>query len=149
MRKGPTSEREERSGIVADLQETMGAVIRRQRRQRGLTLKQLAERAVLSVVYIGELERGKKYPSAVVLERLADALDVGVPDLLELVADELRGEREPQMTNAIGFLMPARGGVAPRVTVKRIVNYLEPDEVATMANLGAFLIARRGSENVE
>ena len=55
---------------MADLQETMGTVIRRERRQRGLTLKQLAERAMLSVVYIGELERGKKYPSAVVLERL-------------------------------------------------------------------------------
>ena len=134
---------------MADLQETMGAVIRRERRQRGLTLKQLAEHAMLSVVYIGELERGKKYPSAVVLERLADALELGVPDLLELVAEELRGEREPQMTNAIGFLMPARAGVAPRVTVKRIVNYLEPDEVATMANLGAFLIARRGAEGAE
>jgi transcriptional regulator with XRE-family HTH domain len=137
------------SGTVADLQETMGVVIRRERRQRGLTLKQLAEHAMLSVVYIGELERGKKYPSAVVLERLAEALDLGVPDLLELVADELRGEREPQMTNAIGFLMPTRAGMAPRVTVKRIVNYLEPDEVATMANLGAFLIARRGAEPAE
>ena len=66
-----------------------------------------------------------------------------MPDLLELVADEMRGERQPAMTNAIGFLMPAHPGMAPRVTVKRIVNLLEPEEVATMADLGAFLIARR------
>ena len=128
---------------MADLQQTMGAVIRRERRERGLTLKELAERAALSVVYIGELERGKKYPSAVVLERLAEALELSVPDLLELVADEMRGERQPAMTNAIGFLMPTHSGMAPRVTVKRIVNLLEPEEVATMADLGAFLIARR------
>jgi transcriptional regulator with XRE-family HTH domain len=131
---------------VADLQQTMGAVIRRERRERGLTLKELAERAALSVVYIGELERGKKYPSAVVLERLAEALELSVPDLLELVADEMRGERQPAMTNAIGFLMPTHSGMAPRVTVKRIVNLLEPEEVATMADLGAFLIARRAGE---
>jgi transcriptional regulator with XRE-family HTH domain len=131
---------------MADLQQTMGTVIRRERRERRMTLKELAERSSLSLVYVGELERGKKYPSAMVLERLAEALDLGVPDLLEMVADELRGERQPVMTNAIGFIMPSRPGVTPRVTVKRIVNLLEPDEVATMADLGAFFIARRSAD---
>jgi transcriptional regulator with XRE-family HTH domain len=130
---------------MADLQQTMGAVIRRERRERQMTMKRLAERSALSVVYVGELERGRKYPSAMVLERLAEALDLSVADLLEMVADELRGVREP-LTSAIGFVMPNRPGVAPRVTVKRIVNVLEPDEVATMVSLGAFLIARRVGE---
>src|SRR5260370_40910000 len=98
----------------------MGAVIRRERRERGLTLKELAERAALSVVYIGELERGKKYPSAVVLERLAAALELPMPELLELVADEVRGRHPPAVTNAVGFLMPAPPGSAPRGTVKRL-----------------------------
>ncbi len=131
---------------MADLQQTMGEVVRRERRERHMTLKDLAERSSLSVVYVGELERGKKYPSAVVLQRLAEALDLDTADLLELVADELRGQRQPVMTNAIGFMMPTRSGVAPRVTVKRIVNLLGPEEVATMADLGAFFIARRSSE---
>ena len=131
---------------MADLQQTMGAVILRERRERQMTLKDLAERSALSVVYVGELERGKKYPSAMVLERLADALDLSVPDLLELVADELRGERQPVVTNAIGFTMPNRPGQPARITVKRIVNLLEPDEVSTIADLGAFFIARRSSE---
>jgi transcriptional regulator with XRE-family HTH domain len=89
---------------MEDLQQTMGAVIRRERRERHLTLKDLAERAGLSVVYLGEIERGKKYPSALVLERLAKALDLDVPDLLEYVADEMRGVTLPRM--AIGFTLP-------------------------------------------
>jgi transcriptional regulator with XRE-family HTH domain len=131
---------------MADLQQTMGEVVRRERRERHMTLKDLAERSSLSVVYVGELERGKKYPSAMVLQRLAEALDLDTADLLEFVADELRGQRQPVMTNAIGFMMPSRPGVAPRVTVKRIVNLLGPEEVATMADLGAFFIARRSSD---
>jgi transcriptional regulator with XRE-family HTH domain len=95
---------------MADLQETIGTVIRRERRALGLTLKELAERAAVSVVYLGEIERGKKYPSALVLERVASALELTVPDLLEGVADELRGVRQPTM--AIGFSMPQ--GLEPR-----------------------------------
>src|SRR5579863_8735906 len=106
---------------MADLQETMGAVIRRERHERGLTLREVAERAALSVVYVGELERGKKYPSAVVLERVAEALDLAVADVLEMVAEELRGVPQP-VTNAIGFVMPSHAGEVPRITVRRIVN---------------------------
>jgi transcriptional regulator with XRE-family HTH domain len=95
---------------MADLQETIGTVIRHMRQEVGLTLKELADRAILSVVYLGEIERGKKYPSALVLERLASALDLTVPDLLERVADELRGVAQPQMlaASAIGFSLPER-----------------------------------------
>jgi hypothetical protein len=39
--------------------------------------------------------------------------------------------------------LPTGPGVAPRITVKRIVNLLEPEEIVTMADLGAFFIARR------
>ncbi len=128
---------------MADVQQTMGAVLRRERRQRGLTLKAVAERAALSVVYLGEIERGKKYPSALVLERLAGALDIEVWDVLELVADDLRGMRQPVTTNAIGFATPGQRDSAPRVVIRRLVQMLEPNEAATMADLGAFLIARR------
>lgn len=99
---------------MADLQQTMGAVLRRERRDRQMTLKELAERSSLSVVYLGEIERGKKYPSALVLERLADALDLTVSDLLEAVADDLRGVRQPQM--ALGF-MPQRRDTTPSASV--------------------------------
>jgi len=125
---------------MADLQEAVGAVLRRERRLKHLTLKMLAERSALSVVYLGEVERGKKYPSALVLERLAETLDLGMPYLLELVADELRGAAEQEPVRAIGFTMP---GSAPQAAVRRLVQMLEPSEAATMAELGAFFIARR------
>ena len=128
---------------MADLQHTVGAVIRRERRERGLTLKALAERSALSVVYLGEIERGKKYPSAQVLEQLAKALELGLAELLDLVADELRGVAGPSATSAMGFTLPRDGDAAPRATVRRLVQMLEPHEAATMAELGAFFLARR------
>ena len=127
---------------MADLQETLGAVLRRERRERGLTMKTLSERAALSEVYLSEVERGKKYPSALVLERLAEALGLAVPDLLELVADELRGPAP--LTRAIGFALPSKSG-SPRVAVKRIVQAMATEDVETMADLGAFLLSRRGT----
>lgn len=128
---------------MGDLVTTMGTVIRRARQERSVTVKALAGRAGLSVVYLGEIERGKKYPSAPVLERLAVALGLDLADLLELVADGLRADATTERTDAIGFALPARGPVTPRVTVKRLVGLLEPDEVTTMAELGAFFLARR------
>ena len=128
---------------MADLQHTVGAVIRRERRERGLTLKALAERSALSVVYLGEIERGKKYPSAQVLEQLAKALELDLAELLELVADELRGAAGPSATSAMGFTLPRDGDSAPRATVRRLVQMLEPHEAATMAELGAFFLSRR------
>jgi transcriptional regulator with XRE-family HTH domain len=112
---------------MADLQRTVGEVVRRERRERRLTLKHLAERAIISVVYLGEIERGKKYPSPVVLERLAGALELDVSDLLELVAAEMRGP-QPQMLRAIGFAQPSRSSVAP--TGGRVINLLDAVAVA-------------------
>ncbi len=111
---------------MADLQETIGTVVRHLRQDVGLTLKELADRAILSVVYLGEIERGKKYPSALVLERLASALDVTVPDLLERVADELRGVTQPQMyaASAIGFALPVRQPVTRTTPTGQVLSML-------------------------
>ena len=125
-----------------DLQQTMGTVIRRARQERSQTLKALAAQAGLSVVYLGEIERGKKYPSAPVLERLAAALGLELSDVLELVADALRATAYPANSEAIGFALPTRGDVAPRVSIKRMMHMLEPEEVTTMAELGAFFLSR-------
>ncbi len=132
---------------MVDLQETMGLVVRRERRAQGLTLKELAARSALSVVYLGEVERGKKYPSALVLERLAEALGLTIADLLEAVADTLRGPDPDaaRTTQAIGFTLPGQKA-APHATVRRMVQMLGPEEAATMADLAAFFIARRGNQ---
>lgn len=132
--------------MTGEVQSAMGAVIRRERRQQHLTLKALAERASLSSVYLGEIEHGRKYPSASVLKRLAQALAVEVPDLLELVADEMRGSAQQRTAPPIGFTVPSSKDVAPEVTVRRLVQWLQPEEAHTMAELGAFFIARRGAQ---
>ena len=112
---------------MADLQETVGTVVRRERSARHLTMKELAERSIISVVYLGEIERGKKYPSPVVLERLAEALEMDVSDLLWLVAEELRAAQQPQMLKAIGFTTrtPSYSVAGGR---SRIVNMLYSSE---------------------
>ncbi|HEX8731530.1 MAG TPA: helix-turn-helix transcriptional regulator [Ktedonobacterales bacterium] len=106
-----------------DLQTAVGAVIRRERHERGLTLKELATRAIISVVYLGEIERGKKYPSPVTLERLAEALDLTTPDLLERIAYTLRAVEQPVEARSIGFLTPRNDTSAmPMPSGGRIVN---------------------------
>lgn len=97
---------------MSDLQRTLGTVIRRERRCQHLTMKELAERSNVSTIYLSEIERGKKYPSALVLERLAEALGIDVWDLLALVADELRQASQPEP--AIGFQLPSRVASQPR-----------------------------------
>ncbi|NUW30964.1 helix-turn-helix transcriptional regulator [Nonomuraea sp. SMC257] len=61
----------------------LGGHIQALRRDRGLTLQQLAEAADVSLSMLSSVERGQKAPTIVVLARIADGL--GVP-LAELVA---------------------------------------------------------------
>jgi transcriptional regulator with XRE-family HTH domain len=119
---------------MADLQKTMGNVIRQERRERRLTLRDLARLAALSVVYLGEIERGQKYPSARVLEQLAEAMGLDVSDLLEAVAVELRQEREV-IAAPIGFVRVKEDKPTPRASIAQPVNMLRPMEVALLGAL--------------
>ncbi|GCE12355.1 helix-turn-helix domain-containing protein [Tengunoibacter tsumagoiensis] len=126
---------------MADLQETIGKVIRQERLDRRLTMKELADKAGLSEIYVGEIERGQKYPSGKVLESLASSLELHLDELLELMAEAIRREREPQVTSVIGFSIPGPG--QPRRTVvKRIVNLLDEGDVESVANFSAFLLSQ-------
>jgi transcriptional regulator with XRE-family HTH domain len=126
-----------------DLQEIMGRVIRRERQTRHLTIKELGEKAGLSEIYMGEIERGQKYPSSRVLESIATALDMDIADLLELVAEEIRYERMPEKLNVIGFMQPTTSGQPNRLAVKKIVNMLNEGDVESVANFSAFLLSKQ------
>ncbi len=128
---------------MADLQEIIGRVIRRERQDRQLTIKELGDKAVLSEIYVGEIERGQKYPSSKVLESLARALDLDIADLLELMAEEIRFERQPETVNAIGFTLPSTPGQPRRLVVKKIVNMLNEGDVESVANFSAFLLSKQ------
>jgi transcriptional regulator with XRE-family HTH domain len=128
---------------MADLQELLGRVIRQARQERRLTIKELGDKAGLSEIYVGEIERGQKYPSAKVLESIASALELDLAELLEMVAEEIRREREPEVvTNAIGFLLPATPGQPRRLAVKRMVNMLDEGDVDSLADFSAFLLSK-------
>lgn len=70
-----------------DLQIILGNVIRKIRKQKNLTLKSLSEKAGLSIIYLGEIERGQKYPSASVIKSISDALDIDLVELFVPIAE--------------------------------------------------------------
>lgn len=63
------------------LHRALGEAVRRLRHERGLTLKQLAERSGISVSQISQVERAESSPSLASLYRLAVALETRVQDL--------------------------------------------------------------------
>lgn len=69
-----------------DLLSAIGDTLRAERKERGLTLKQVAEEAHVSVSYLAEIERGEKDPSSRVLESIAGGLGMDVGELLIRIA---------------------------------------------------------------
>ena len=63
------------------LHRAIGDAVRRLRHERGLTLKQLAERTGLLISQISQIERAESSPSLSSLYRLAVALETRVQDL--------------------------------------------------------------------
>lgn len=65
----------------------LGDVLRAQRAERGLTLRDLSAEARVSLGYISEIERGRKEASSELLSSLCDALDVRLSEVLREVSD--------------------------------------------------------------
>lgn len=73
--------------------ESVGAVAREERLDRGERIADVAGRAGVAPQYLSEIERGRKDPSSEVLEALAGALDLTVGELAHRAA--ARMERGP------------------------------------------------------
>lgn len=67
----------------------MTALLRAVRRQRGLTLEQLADQTGLTKSYLSKIERGQSTPSIAVALKVARALDV---DVARLFSDDTTAE---------------------------------------------------------
>ena len=73
----------------------LGVKLKQFRQERGFTLQTVADRAGVSISYLSEIEKGKKYPKPDKLVDLAHALGVSYDDLVSLkVDDTLEGLRE-------------------------------------------------------
>jgi transcriptional regulator with XRE-family HTH domain len=68
----------------------LGLKLKRLRHEKGASLKEVAQRSGLSVSYLSEIEKGKKYPKPEKLLELAAALDVPFDELVSMkVGSEL------------------------------------------------------------
>jgi len=68
----------------------LGLKLRRLRREQGSSLREIADASGLSVSYLSEIEKGKKYPKPDKLIRLASAFGIPYDELVSLdVSDEL------------------------------------------------------------
>lgn len=63
----------------------LGLTIKKLREQKKLTQEQLAEKADIHTSYIGQIERGMRYPSLKILFKIADALNAKIIDLFKEV----------------------------------------------------------------
>jgi len=73
----------------------LGLKLRTLRQEQGASLKTIAEKSGLSVSYLSEIEKGKKYPKPDKLIDLAEALDVTYDNLVSLrVEDDLHPLKE-------------------------------------------------------
>jgi transcriptional regulator with XRE-family HTH domain len=67
---------------MQDWRAVLAKNVGRLRRQRGLTQEELAFQAKIDLTYMGGIERGKRNPSLLVMARIAKALSVSLPKLL-------------------------------------------------------------------
>ena len=100
----------------------VGGRIRRRRRERTLTLAQVAEATGLNVGYLSQVENDKASPSLETLAALADALDVPIAWFLldQSVAPRVvrAGERPSRRMSAGSAAMSqVDGGIARDITI--------------------------------
>ena len=66
-----------------EIKAALGTNIRNIRSHRQLTQAELAEKADISIIYLSNIERGKKYPKPAILLQIAEGLEVEVYELFK------------------------------------------------------------------
>jgi transcriptional regulator with XRE-family HTH domain len=84
-----------------DLLSAIGETLRATRKERGLTLRQVAGSAHVSISYLAEIERGEKDPSSRVLESIAEGLGIGMGGLLIRIATTLEPAETPPVASTL------------------------------------------------
>lgn len=86
----------------------LGQRIREQRRKKGWTMDKLAEKADLSVNYVGDLERGVKTPSLDTFIRIVEALDVPADVLIRDTAAPASYVADDELNRKLSRLTPGQ-----------------------------------------
>ena len=94
----------------------LGMKLREARNTAGFTQEQLAEKADIGVMYLGEIERGVKMPSMKIFIKLIEALDIsadyilrnelpsGKEYVLDEITEKLAGLTPKQRKTAVDIL---------------------------------------------
>ncbi|WP_405675949.1 helix-turn-helix domain-containing protein [Streptomyces sp. NBC_01511] len=83
---GPGRDNKPDEPLMRDL---VGAALRRARLRQGRTLRDVADRAQVSLPYLSEIERGRKEPSSEVLAAVCRALGLHLVDLVGALHSDL------------------------------------------------------------
>lgn len=105
-----------------ELQRAIGDTVRRLRRDRGLTLRQLADASGVSQAFLSQTENGHAAPSIMTLHRIATALGSSTHELLARSSAHVPLLTRGSTTETVGF----RDGIAMR--------FLAPGQQRMVAN---------------
>jgi transcriptional regulator with XRE-family HTH domain len=94
---------------MSSVRSLLGDNLRRSRERLRLTQEQFSEKCGLSASYIGEIEQGKKFPSAEALERIVGALGV---QPFQLFLEEEQWEVRDRLDSVTSMYEDIRTGVA-------------------------------------
>ena len=93
-----------------ETQAHLGKLIKQQRVSLSLTLQELAAKANVSASHLGRIERGERFPSAHVLQRIARPLSFGEDEIFTLAGYLSPNQKQPgaadRVTYADGRLDP-------------------------------------------
>lgn len=103
----------------------LGLRIREVRRQAGLTQSELAEKASLSLNFIGTVERGRNVPSLMTLFRIARSLGVTVSDLFLTAEAIQRSSRNRELLQRLILLLRRRRAVEVQLVLDNVSRMLE------------------------
>ena len=122
----------------------VGRGVRSQRERRGLTLEALGRLAQVSPSMLSAIERGKKVPTVLVLDRIATALDTTIGRVLGEQRDDrvivIRRDEQHVASDASGWERRVLSPVLPGVEFEFMRTTLEPG-----VDAGAFAAHAPGS----
>ncbi len=132
------------------LRRVIGAVLRRERQRQGLTLREVARAAGVSVPYLSEVERGRKEASSEVLAAVCRALGLYLSDLLEAVRDDLRRVERRMPSTPLGTAPlgsqppPSRHAGGSVISSTRSASGGTPSPIARLGAVGSHAASTGG-----
>lgn len=129
----------------------VGDVLRRERLAQERTLKDVAEAARISMPYLSELERGRKEASSEVLAAAAQALGLGLADLLARGHGELARQARAASAREAGAARGTRAAgvrTAPVAVAPPVTSVTSATSVSPGAGSGGARAATGGGDAV-